>query len=262
MKLYFFDTARCIHKAVPNLVPKIPGYLRVSHSRDTKQPTAIGCVHNTARAHRERPHAPLRVLRERAPAQLSLKVALPHDCGPHDCGFRHPCRHCYAILFHRPLFIMKICKIWLLFVHHDFQAFGSRFFVHIDSSGMIYDLRDKIVEKKPEALSRARVDPNELTVWKTKGEMIFYYSTSKKRLAEILKSIDVDDVDAIEEISASVQLEHLELSDGQTLIMRLPGSSCISTAVGCVLILARRYVERKPINWKGHQVQRRQKLQI
>ena len=157
---------------------------------------------------------------------------------------------------------MKICKIWLLLVHHDFQAFGSRFFVHIDSSGMIYDLRDKIMEKKPEALSRARVDPDELTVWKTKGEMIFYYSTSKKRLAEILKSIDVDDVDAIEEISDSEQLEHLELSDGQTLIMRLPGSSCISTAVGCVLILARRYVERKSINWKGHQVQRRQKLQI
>lgn len=143
---------------------------------------------------------------------------------------------------------MKICKIWLLLVHHDFQAFGSRFFVHIDSSGMIYDLRDKIKEKKPEALSRAQVDPDELTVWKTKGEMIFYYSTSKKRLAEILKSIDVDDVDAIEEISASVQLEHLELSDGQTLIMRLPGSSRISTAVDCVLILARRYVEKKSIN--------------
>ena len=77
MKLYFFDTARCIHKAVPNLVPKIPGYLRVSYSRDTKQPTVIGCVHNTARAHRERPHAPLRVLRERAPAQLSLRLLYP-----------------------------------------------------------------------------------------------------------------------------------------------------------------------------------------
>ena len=77
MKLYFFDTARCIHKAVPNLVPKIPGYLRVSHSRDTKQPTVIGCVHNTARAHRERPHAPLRVLRERRSVhQLSSVLRL------------------------------------------------------------------------------------------------------------------------------------------------------------------------------------------
>ena len=133
---------------------------------------------------------------------------------------------------------MEIRKIWLLLVHHDFQAFGSRFFVHIDTSGMIYDLREKIKEKKPEALFRAHVDPDELTVWKTKGEMVFYYSTSKTRLAEILKSIDVDDVDTIEEISESEELADLELFDGQTLLVRLPGSSRISTAVSYVLMHA------------------------
>lgn len=115
-------------------------------------------------------------------------------------------------------------KIWVLLVYHDFQILGSRFIVRIDNSEVIDELRDKIKGEKPEAFSRLRVDPDDITVWKTKGEMIIDHSTTLERLAKILKSINVDDVEAIERIRESVSLENLELSDGQTLLAQLPGS--------------------------------------
>ena len=54
--------------------------------------------------------------------------------------------------------------------------------------------------------------------------MIIDHSTTLERLAKILKSINVDDVEAIERIREGVSLENLELSDGQTLLAQLPGS--------------------------------------
>ena len=115
-------------------------------------------------------------------------------------------------------------KIWVLLVYHDFQILGSRFIVRVDNSEVIDELRDKIKGKILEAFSRLRVDPDDITVWKTKGEMIIDHSTTLERLAKILKSINVDDVEAIERIREGVSLENLELSDGQTLLAQLPGS--------------------------------------
>ena len=114
-------------------------------------------------------------------------------------------------------------KIWVL-VYHDFQILGSRFIVRIDNSEVIDELRDKIKGKKHEAFSRLRVDPDDITVWKTKGEMIIDHSTTLEHLAKILKGISVDDVEAIDRIREGVSLENLELSDGQTLLAQLPGS--------------------------------------
>jgi hypothetical protein len=131
---------------------------------------------------------------------------------------------------------MKIRKIWVLLVHHDFQLLGSRFMVRVDASGVIDELKDKIKEKKPEALSRVHADPDDITVWKTEGEMIIDDDTTLERLAKILKSINVDDVEAIQRIREHVSLTSLQLPDGQTLLAQLPGLSRISTAVGCVLI--------------------------
>lgn len=65
---------------------------------------------------------------------------------------------------------------------------------------------------------------------------VYGLSTSKKHIAEILKRIDVNDVDVIEEIDERRLLRDLKLTDGQILLVQLPGSSRISTAVGCVLI--------------------------
>ena len=106
--------------------------------------------------------------------------------------------------------------------------------VHVDASGIIDDLKQKVKE----SISRVHADRDQLTVWETKGEMIINNSTSKKLLAEILRSIDVDDEDAIEEINESQELAQLELPNGQTLLVRLPGSLRISTAVACILIQA------------------------
>ena len=97
-------------------------------------------------------------------------------------------------------------------------------------------MRKDVKKEKPEALSHHHVDPDDLTIWKTKGILVIDDSTSGERMAEILKSIDVDDVDVIEKIDERVLLRDLELSDGQILLVQLPGSSRISTAVGCVLI--------------------------
>lgn len=101
---------------------------------------------------------------------------------------------------------------------------------------MIHDLKKKVKDAAPNTLSRFDVDPSELTVWKMKGEMVIYNLTSKKRFPEILNSIDVNDVDAIEEIGEAEVLANVELQASQVLLVRLPGSSCIFTAVGCVLI--------------------------
>jgi hypothetical protein len=130
---------------------------------------------------------------------------------------------------------MDIRKIWVLLVHHDFQVIGSRFLVRFDTSWVIDEFRNKLKEERP-TLSRTDIDPGDLTVWKMKGEVVIYNSTSKKRLVEILNSIDVNDVDAVEEIGEAEVLANVGLPDGQVLLVRLPGSSRISTAVGCVLI--------------------------
>jgi hypothetical protein len=130
---------------------------------------------------------------------------------------------------------MEICKIWLLLVHYDFKAFGSCFSVDVDISMMVDDLKKVVKESRSEALSRAHTDSSDIIVWKTKGKMVINNSTSKKRMTEILKSIDVDDVDVIEEINERVLLRDLELPDGQTLLVQLPGSSRVSIAVSCVL---------------------------
>ncbi|KAI9433728.1 hypothetical protein H4582DRAFT_1984398 [Lactarius indigo] len=115
-----------------------------------------------------------------------------------------------------------IMKIWLLLVNHKFQAMGNCF--DIDSASEddnINTLKEKVKEEIPEALSRAHVDPSDLTVWKTKGSMAIDESNFG-HLAEILGSIDVDNRDTIEKLSEVEQVANLKLSDTQILLIRLP----------------------------------------
>ena len=122
-------------------------------------------------------------------------------------------------------------EIWLLLVNCDFQALGGCFPVNTTSSDDVYHLKEKVKEKTREALSRAHVDPKELTMWKTKGAMIIDKS-SPERLSEILRNIDVSDENTIEELSEDELVADLGLSDGQTLLVqvRLSGTSRIYTA--------------------------------
>lgn len=115
---------------------------------------------------------------------------------PETGGCRHCCTH---FVFHQ--FIMELelepSKIWLLLVNYKFEVVGGRFWVR--TSDDIYDLKKQVKEENLEALSRAHVDPDELTPWKTKGARINNESTHES-LSEILGGIDVRDQDTIEEL--------------------------------------------------------------
>ncbi|KAH8984472.1 hypothetical protein EDB92DRAFT_1490314 [Lactarius akahatsu] len=127
-----------------------------------------------------------------------------------------PLLYSTTIVLHRPSFIMKV---WLLLVDYKFQAIGHRFEVNTTSGDFnINDLKKGVGEKRPNALSRASVDCSDLIVWKT---MIIDRSTAK-RLAEILRDINVDDKDTIEKLSEDEQVADLGLSEGQTLLVRQP----------------------------------------
>ncbi|KAI9434081.1 hypothetical protein H4582DRAFT_2184736 [Lactarius indigo] len=122
-------------------------------------------------------------------------------------------------------------KIWLLLVNHKFQAMGNRFDVDSTSDDdNINTLKTKVKKEKPEALSRTHVDPSDLTVWKTKGEMVINESNFE-RLAEILGSINVNNKDAIEKLSELKRVANLGLSRDQTLLVQLPDPKVI-TIVG------------------------------
>ncbi|KAH9052698.1 hypothetical protein EDB87DRAFT_1715971 [Lactarius vividus] len=121
-------------------------------------------------------------------------------------------------------------SIWLLLVDHRFQAMGSCFEVGAFSDhDNINTLKERVKEKKPEALSRAHVDPSDLTVWKTKGSMAIDES-NLERLAEILGSINVDNKDTIEKLFEVKRVAKLGLSDTQVLLVQLPVPKVITNA--------------------------------
>ena len=57
---------------------------------------------------------------------------------------------------------------------------------------------------------------------------------TSKCLVEVPRRINVDDQNAFEERSEDEQVVDPGLSDGHTLLVRLPGMSRISVAIGCV----------------------------
>lgn len=123
---------------------------------------------------------------------------------------------------------------WLLLVEPKFQKNGNRFPVNTTSDDKIADIVEKVREEKPKVLSRAHIDPSDLTVWRIKGVSIINHLTTK-RSAEILSRIDVNDQDMIEEVDEDKRVSDLGLSDGETLLLQLPGTSCMSSTVGYVL---------------------------
>ena len=54
------------------------------------------------------------------------------------------------------------------------------------------------------------------------GKLIINNSTAKK-LAQILKNIDVEDEDTIEDLLENLTVADLQLSNGETLLLQLPG---------------------------------------
>ncbi|KAH9165865.1 hypothetical protein EDB89DRAFT_2076393 [Lactarius sanguifluus] len=112
-------------------------------------------------------------------------------------------------------------KPWVLLVTHDLRAFGTRSRVATTScDDTVEDLKTKVKEKRKVDL--AQVDVNRLTVWKLKGENIINkLNFSIKRLAEILGSIDIDDVGTIEELDSGVKVADIGLPSDETLLVRI-----------------------------------------
>lgn len=101
------------------------------------------------------------------------------------------------------------------------------------TSDNIYNL--KKVKEVLSTLSNtfANVDAASFTVWKTMGAMIINKLTVQQ-LAELLRGIDINDEDTIGQLDEAELVAKLGLSDGQ--LVRLPGTSRISTTIGCVPI--------------------------
>lgn len=80
-------------------------------------------------------------------------------------------------------------------------------------------MKKKVKEER--RIDLAHVDAAGLTVWKTKGAIVTNKLTSK-RLAETLRSINIDDEDTIEELSECEEVAGLGLSNGQILLVQRP----------------------------------------
>ncbi|KAH8987163.1 hypothetical protein EDB92DRAFT_1948697 [Lactarius akahatsu] len=111
---------------------------------------------------------------------------------------------------------------WVLLVTHDLRTLGTRSRVATTScDDDVDDLKTKVKEKRKVDL--AQVDVNRLTVWKLKGENIINkLNFSIKRLAEILGSIDIDDVGTIEELDSGVKEAGIGLPSDETLLVQMP----------------------------------------
>ena len=121
-----------------------------------------------------------------------------------------------------------------LLVDHNFRAIGRRFTVLTTSVDSIEALKKKAKAEAPRAII-----PSACTMWRTKGKLIINNSTAKK-LAQILRNIDVEDEDTIEDLLENLTVADLQLSNGETLLLQLPGPgtsrNSISATVRCVLI--------------------------
>ena len=125
---------------------------------------------------------------------------------------------------------------WLLIVNHDFRAIGRRFTVITTSGDSVETLKEKAIKKQ---MPTSRINPGHCTMWRTKGKLIINKSTAKK-LALTLRNIDVEDEDTIEDLIEDLTVADLQLSNGETLLLQLPGPgtsrNSISATVRCVLI--------------------------
>ena len=122
----------------------------------------------------------------------------------------------------------------VVLVDHKFQALTDPFLVKMTSNDLICDLKEKVKEQRTNFFSGLAFDFQELVVWKTTDAIVINKSNSI-RMAEILGAIN-DDRNTIRRLPEELKLADLGLSNFQTLLVQLPGTSRISTIVGCVLI--------------------------
>ena len=128
-------------------------------------------------------------------------------------------------------------KIRLLLVDHEFHPIDRRFNVETSDSDEISDLKEKVKKKGPDILTHYDINPISLTVWQTQGEYVLNRSTTHRQGA-ILEKIknNVNDEEIIRILEEEVEVDTLQLPDGQILIVRLPGMSYIPLTYCCHLM--------------------------
>ena len=121
----------------------------------------------------------------------------------------------------------------VVLVDHDFKAPTHYFLVETTPNDLIFHLQRKVKEERPDELSRYR--RSDIRVWKSMGTLTINPS-SEGRLLEILNAIDVDNAATIQQLPERLKLADLGLSEFQTLLVQLPGTSHIFTIAGRGLI--------------------------
>jgi hypothetical protein len=129
--------------------------------------------------------------------------------------------------------IMEPSLTAVLLVDHKFRTLTRRFLVETTSHDSIHHLKEKVKEERPNELSRFQL--SDVSVWKTKGETVTHEFNCEP-LAEMFERINVHDKDSVEELSEDRKVADLGLSNGETLLVRLPGTTYISAIVGCALM--------------------------
>ena len=128
-----------------------------------------------------------------------------------------------------PSSIMEHSSTSIVLVNHDFKALTQRFPVRTTPNDLIVHLKAKVKEcfhgsdDIPELNSTSLAM---LVVWKTMGTKIINLF-SEECLPEILSTIDVNDKNTVQKLSEEVKLVDLGLSNFQSLLVQLPGTSHI-----------------------------------
>ena len=129
--------------------------------------------------------------------------------------------------------IMETFYTGVLLVDRNFHAFTCRYTLET-ANIRILAWKQKAHHSWSDKLSPYM--PRTLSLWKLKGDMIITKLTPQKELSEVLGKIDVNDMNTIEELGDHEKVANIGLSEDETLLLQVPGTSHISTIAGRVLI--------------------------
>lgn len=116
---------------------------------------------------------------------------------------------------------MALSSTGVIVVDHNFQAITHRFVFKFTCNTRINALKMKVQETYNDLNT---FDIADITVWKTKGQMTLK-TLCPRSMAELLGSIDVNNPHHIQVLADEVKVGNLGLSENETLVVQVPGTS-------------------------------------
>src|SRR5579863_6972985 len=116
---------------------------------------------------------------------------------------------------------MATPTIWCLTIDHEKKPIGMLFKVILEND--IGDLREKVKEKKPNALKD--FDADDLVVWRCKGKQNFDDQDSGELELQV-RAVFSDK--KITQLRGRQKINELKLSDSEILLIQVPSMSNIS----------------------------------